>query len=353
MFFSSDYNKIDKDQWSKFVLSHTFGSIFNTPEMYLVYQKTKYYKPVIVFAYDADNSITGVLIGVIQKEMNGIVGVFSSRCIIWGGPLVKNNDPEITKGILVLLNKLVQGRCIYTQFRNIYDNSSLKKIFEGTGYKYEPHLDILINIGQSFDKLKQSIHKSRIRNFTKSYKKGAYLKEIEDFADIEKGYNLLKETYKRLKIPLPDKSLFVNIGQVLGPAIYCKFLALYLYDVMIGFRLVLTYKDNIYDFYAASSNEHSNNYPNDVLILEILKFGCQEKYNVFDFGGAGKPDIEYSVRDYKLQFGGDIVSYGRFTRINNSFLYVISFSTFKILQFSKGVFKDVFLSNPLKLKINS
>ena len=35
--------------------------------------------------------------------------------------------------------------------------------------------------------------------------------------------------------------------------------------------------------------------------------GCK----TFDFGGAGRPDEVYRVRDFKAKFGGDLVNYGR------------------------------------------
>jgi hypothetical protein len=32
---------------------------------------------------------------------------------------------------------------------------------------------------------------------------------------------------------------------------------------------------------------------------------------VFDFGGGGRADEEYGVRDFKAKFGGELVNYGR------------------------------------------
>ncbi len=39
--------------------------------------------------------------------------------------------------------------------------------------------------------------------------------------------------------------------------------------------------------------------------------------------GAGKSGTDYGVRDYKLQFGGHLVEYGRFIRIERPSLYRI------------------------------
>ena len=37
------------------------------------------------------------------------------------------------------------------------------------------------------------------------------------------------------------------------------------------------------------------------------------------FGGAGKPDKPYGVRDYKLKFGGQLVNWGRFEKVHKPF----------------------------------
>ena len=37
--------------------------------------------------------------------------------------------------------------------------------------------------------------------------------------------------------------------------------------------------------------------------------------------GAGSPDENYGVRDFKARFGGELVEYGRFKKILNPILY--------------------------------
>lgn len=39
--------------------------------------------------------------------------------------------------------------------------------------------------------------------------------------------------------------------------------------------------------------------------------GAENGCRVYDFGGAGKPDKEYRVGDFKAKYGGELVSYGR------------------------------------------
>ena len=53
--------------------------------------------------------------------------------------------------------------------------------------------------------------------------------------------------------------------------------------------------------------------------------------------GVGKPDQEYGVRDFKARFGGELVNYGRLTRINNPFLYSLAEFGYNVLALLKNI----------------
>lgn len=323
MLILSEPSTINKKAWGDFVINHPKGNVFQIPEMLHVFEKTNNYYPVVVLAL-VDDEIAGVLLGVIQQENKGFFGCLSARSIIFGGPLAKGDNPEVINTLLDEYNKKIKERAIYSQFRNLFDMEHCNSIFDKNGYQYESHLDIHINLNQSFESLKTQIHKSRLKNYNKSINKGVNIKTLNSLPDIEKGYKLLKETYNRIRLPLPDFSHFNAIAEYLVPKQYCLCFGLFFEEEMIGFRIVFTFKGIIYDYYAGSSQKHANKYPNDVLIIEILKWGCSHNYNYFDFGGAGKPGIKYNVRDYKLQFSNNLVEFGRYQRIHKPLLYNIA-----------------------------
>ena len=89
---------------------------------------------------------------------------------------------------------------------------------------------------------------------------------------------------------------------------------------IVGFRIVLTYNQIIYDWYAASDSDRNDLYINDVLPWEVIQWGSKNNYTTFDFGGAGKPNVDYGVRDFKLKFGGELIQYGRYCHINKPIL---------------------------------
>ena len=137
---------IDKEEWGEFVYKHPHGNIFQTPGMYDIYQQTKKYEPIFLAVVNENKEIIGTLLAVIQKEHSGLLGKFSSRSIVWGGPLVKNYDSGILDCILSEYNKTIKGKAIYSQFRNLWDWKDKKRIFESNGFNYEDHLDILLDL---------------------------------------------------------------------------------------------------------------------------------------------------------------------------------------------------------------
>lgn len=103
---------LNKEEWHEFVNTHPVGNIFQTPEMHAVYKNTKMYEPVFLSVINNDGDdggeITGTLLAVIQKEHEGLLGKFSARSIIWGGPLIKDNDPDVLDYILKEYNKIIK-----------------------------------------------------------------------------------------------------------------------------------------------------------------------------------------------------------------------------------------------------
>jgi len=53
--------------------------------------------------------------------------------------------------------------------------------------------------------------------------------------------------------------------------------------------------------------------------------------------GVGVPGKDYGVREFKSKFGGEMVNFGRFGRVNNKFLYAITEMGFNFLALLKKI----------------
>ncbi|BBE16230.1 tRNA-dependent lipid II--amino acid ligase [Aquipluma nitroreducens] len=308
---------IEKKKWSDFVMNHPNGNIFQTPAIFDLYDKTPKYETVFCAALDSRNEIVGLNLAIIQKEHFGIFGQLSARSIIWGGPLIKEENPEVLDLLLRKYKEQIHDKAIYTQFRNLWQwSASERSVFENNSYEYIDHLDILIDLKIDENKLFNNFHSGRRKNIRRAERIPLVFEQVVDASEIKQCELLVKETYKRVKLPCPDKSFFDNAKTNLCENGMSKIFAVKYQDQIISCRYELCYKDLIYDWYAGTSETHLDKYPNDYLPWKILQWAKENKYSTFDFGGAGKPNEPYGVREYKLKFGGELVNYGRFEAIH-------------------------------------
>ncbi len=63
------------------------------------------------------------------------------------------------------------------------------------------------------------------------------------------------------------------------------------------------------------------------------KYAARNGYKHFDMMGAGKPNEDYGVREFKEKFGGELVENGRFLYILQPHLYKLGK---KVIQIIKG-----------------
>ena len=70
----------------------------------------------------------------------------------------------------------------------------------------------------------------------------------------------------------------------------------------------------------------------------VLEQGNLDGFKTYDFGGAGRPDEEYGLRDFKAKFGGQLVSYGRNIKVHSPNLLRLSEAGYGIYRSLLGYF---------------
>jgi serine/alanine adding enzyme len=64
-------------------------------------------------------------------------------------------------------------------------------------------------------------------------------------------------------------------------------------------------------WYTGALREHSSSRAADLLVWSAIESGHAMGQRTMDFGGAGRPDEAYGVRDFKAKYGGELVEHGR------------------------------------------
>ena len=89
----TDLANIDFEKLESFVYQDPRGNFFQSNKAYEFFKSVNNFEPILIVARDGEE-IVGSLLAVLIKE-KGLKSYFSRRCIVWGGPLVKDDKPDI------------------------------------------------------------------------------------------------------------------------------------------------------------------------------------------------------------------------------------------------------------------
>ena len=155
--------------------------------------------------------------------------------------------------------------------------------------------------------------------------------KITNFVNDSEYYQILYTLYKsKIKKPLPPLSFFEKFYESnLGKILLVKFKN----KIIGGIVCPILKNQSIYEFYICGLDaEFKDQSPSVMATYAAIQYGFKNNLKRFDFMGAGKPDEDYGVRDFKAKFGGELVEHGRFIKINRPLLFKIGKAGLKILQ---------------------
>ena len=328
----------DRIAWAEFVKSNPNNTVFQSPEMYDFYLQVNNYTPHIFLGKDEDGLIRGVLLAVIIKEYGGWRGSLSSRTIVYGGPLLDvtyGDYQNLLKELLLTLSKRLKKKSVYIQFRNFIEwPDELVRILESCGYRFKDRLNLLVNTSNKEETEKQ-ISKTKLRQIKNALAKGSIIRPPKNIAEVQVFFELLKELYKnRVRKPLPDQSFFEQFYEMskTGKLGIIR-LIIFNEEVIGGVLSPLTPGRNIYEWYVFGLDElYKKNYPSVLATWAPIEYGLENKLDHFDFMGLGTPLKPYGVRDFKLHFGKNTTNPGRFSKINNRYVYMLTEISYNLLR---------------------
>jgi lipid II:glycine glycyltransferase (peptidoglycan interpeptide bridge formation enzyme) len=85
-------------------------------------------------------------------------------------------------------------------------------------------------------------------------------------------------------------------------------------DTPLGADLILLYRGAVFDWYRGLQRVKSL-YPGECLVWHQMEWAKEQGFTIYDFAGAGYPNLPYGVREFKAKFGGTQVNYGRYRRV--------------------------------------
>jgi len=320
-------NSLIVEIWRSFIKDQPSGNIFHTPEMFEVFQRAQGHYPQLFAAKNNDGQLLALLTPVLVTLHNGILRCLMTRSIAYGGALFEHDENgKVAMGDLLReCTRRTKSDAIFTELRHLSDVASIKDTLSDCGYVYEEQLNYLIDISSSPEQVMQNIGSRTRKNIRHALRKGnVVIEQVSQLSQVVDWYDLVKKSYTAARVPLADISLFKAAYEILSPKGMARFYLARIGSVYVAATAELPYKDVIYGWYSGVDRSFASEYPGELLMWEILRWGAENGYKVYDFGGAGKPDEQSGVRDFKAKFGGQLVCYGRNTKIHSPQLMRLS-----------------------------
>lgn len=322
------YTEIDKQDWRLLAEISPLSTWFQTDEAYRFYQSVS---DMCAFVYGVmeEDKLVGVIVGYTTQEKCKFKQYFTARAIVIGGPLLDENISESALTMLLQTVKKQQGEAIYIETRNFHDYSKWRHVFEQCGFAYHPHLNIQVTCNAL-----HTMSEQRIRQVRKALKNGVVITEPQSEQEIRDWYQLLRQLYRqKVRTPLWSEAFFLQFYRHgIGKYLLVKYNG----KVIGGMMCPIFAGKAIYEWYVCGLDEaYREQYPSVMATYAAIEYAKQNDIPMFDFMGAGVPDQPYGVRDFKMEFGGEMVEHGRYLHIRKPLLYKIGKWGVKILKSGK------------------
>ena len=319
------YNRLDRQQWNTLVRTSETGTWFQSPEAYDFYTSLPTLLEPFVYGVEESGELRAVCVGYVTKERNPIKHFFTRRAIILGGPAIANGaaKEEVTLLLSTLNVKLSTGSNapIYIETRNFNDFTPWKEAFEAAGFAYKPHLNFHV------DPSTNNLSDNRKRQLKKS---DAITELATNESEIQEWYKVLTKLYRtKVKTPLWPIDFFLAAYRLS----IAKFLLVKYEGRVIGGSMVVADERTVYEWFECGLNtEYKDQYPSVLATYAGIQLALQSACKRYDMMGAGEPGVPYGVRDFKAEFGGQLVEHGRFLSVCKPMLYRIGKWGVKILK---------------------
>jgi FemAB-related protein (PEP-CTERM system-associated) len=296
------YKKGDKENWESYVLNHQQGTFFHLIGWKSVIEKTFRHKAFYLIAEkgeeisdrkgNAENKrkIIGILPLFLIKSFIFCKSLVSIPFAAYGGILADSH--EIARKLLDRAKEITHSEKLdYLELRNRngkVENLPTKNLY--VTFRRAISEDLESNLEAIPRKARRMIRQAEKAGLTYEF---GNRKLTPDF------YEIFARSYHRLGSPVFSVKLFHNLLEEVNNQ--SNILLIRHPDGKpIAGVLTFFYKDVVLPYYAGSLFEYRDLAPNDFMYWQLMKYGCENGYKVFDFG---RSKVDTGSYDFKRHWG--------------------------------------------------
>jgi len=275
----------DWEQWDEYNMTHPEGTLFHTSNWKSAIEKSFGHKSLYLLAHDGD-SIVGILPLFQMKSF--LFGHFLSSVPFaeLGGPVT--DHPDITSELLSVAEKKGQDlQCDYLELKNTAPLADLqtKELYVNFSKEILPNVEANL----------QAIPRKSRAAVRKGIKSGLF-SEIGPHL-LDEYYEIIARSFHNLGTPIFSKAFF-KILLDCHPGNSQLMLIRDGEGIPVSGVLTFFFKNRVMPYFAGSRVEYRNLCPNDFMYWELLKYGCENSYEIFDYGRSKVDTGSYSFKKH-------------------------------------------------------
>lgn len=297
-------------------------TIFNSTELFRVYELTRGYEPILIVAYLEERPVAKLL-AVIRKSVRLFPPSIIKRCEIYGNGEYfdeTQNREELFSYILEHLTHEVLQKSFLIEFRNLDNPLFGYKAFRKNKYFPINWLRVYNSLHSRTPLERLSV--SRKRQINKALKNGAYIEVADNDKDITLFSKMLKKAYSsQVRKHFPDLNFFRLLTWQRPDKEMAKIFLVKYKDKIIGGSVCVFSNGNAYLWFSGGMRKtYAFLYPGVLAVWAALTYAREEGYEHFELMDAGLPFKKHGYREFILRFGGKQSSTRRWFRFRWNWL---------------------------------
>jgi serine/alanine adding enzyme len=264
----------EEKAWNSYIHNSNTSTFYHQIGWRNVVEKTYKHKPIYLIAKEED-------------EIKGVLPLFLMKSVLFGKKLVSVPfapyggvcaDNETVKNALVEEAKRITKECgaDYLELRYLNLDKNKNELRLETNKNY---ITFILNLNQDSDVVWRGFN-NKVRNAIRKALKSNL--EIRRDNNLEEFYGLYTKSMRDLGTPSHSYTFFKNL--LLKFHEHTKIVRVQYQGMTIAALFLLFFKDTMTSGWAASDRAYQKFNPNNLLYWKIIKAGCEEGYDYFDFG---------------------------------------------------------------------
>jgi hypothetical protein len=327
---------IAPDAWDEFASSNRRANIFHTRGFVECFDGCERYEPLTMFLIERGEPLAAI-IAVQTKVLGSHLERMSSRSVVYGGVLCSDKIDEryVQHHIAALIrayDEVMRKRCLYSEIRNVSEAADLIVQMNREGHCFVPHLNYIIDLTGGADRAFGRLSPTLRRQLRGAGAHGIDIEEVTEADGIEVLSALVELTHRRVHVPCFDRNVFQHAWRSLAPRGQIRVTLARRGSDVVSARAFLIHNGRVIDWFAGSTEPGYQSHAGPLLVWDAIQWGIKQNCSTFDFGGAGDPSKDYTVRDFKSRFHGRAVNHGRFVKVYSRARYGASRCAYALIR---------------------